>query len=84
VGALLAAARRPQAVRSLVLVEPGATSVALDEPVVAAFEEAMKDARERTRAAGPDEQVRAVFSVIEPDHPLPTPLPPPLADFGRR
>ncbi len=84
VGSLLAAAERPEAVWSLTLVEPGATSVALDDPVVARFEREMAEAVERTKNDGADAQVRAVFSVIEPGHPLPSPLPPPLADFGRR
>ena len=84
VGALLGAVKRPEAVWSLALVEPGTTSIALDDPVVARFEREQAEALAAVRDQDAEAQVRAVFSVIEPDHPLPTPLPPPLADFGRR
>lgn len=80
---LLAAAARPDVLRSLTVLEPPATSVALEDPAVARFAE---DGR-RWWAEGPTHDPEAflrgflqtVGSSLDP----PTPLPPELAQGAR-
>jgi pimeloyl-ACP methyl ester carboxylesterase len=80
---LLAAAARPELLRSLTVVEPPATNVALDDPAVARFAE---DGR-RWWAEGPTHDPEAflrgflltVGSSLDP----PSPLPPELAQGAR-
>jgi pimeloyl-ACP methyl ester carboxylesterase len=80
---LLAAAARPDVLRSLTMLEPPATSVALEDPAVARFAE---DGR-RWWAEGPTHDPEAflrgflqtVGSSLDP----PTPLPPELAQGAR-
>jgi acyl transferase domain-containing protein len=83
VGAMLAAMRRPDAVRSLTLIESGASAVARGRPVVDEFERAMRE----LLAAPPDDPedlFHAVFAIIEPTARYPSPLPPVLATFAKR
>jgi pimeloyl-ACP methyl ester carboxylesterase/acyl carrier protein len=81
-GAMHAAARRPDAVRSLTLIESAATSVARGLPVVDDYERAMRHlvATERD----PDAFFRAMFAAIEPTARHPVPLPEPLLGFAAR
>jgi pimeloyl-ACP methyl ester carboxylesterase len=81
---LLAAAQRPERVRSLVLVEPGATSVARHVPSVAAFEAALQRAIDDNPPTDPERRLRALFAVIEPARVFPSPLPPPLLKAAQR
>ena len=81
--ALLAAARRPAAVRSLTVIESGSSGVARDHPAVAAFEGALA-ALAADPPPDPAARVRAVFAILEPEGRLPETLPPPLLEFGRR
>ena len=81
--ALLAAARRPAAVRSLTVIESGSSSVARNHPAVAAFEGALA-ALAADPPPDPTARVRALFAILEPEGRLPEPLPPPLLEFGRR
>jgi len=80
---LLAAAARPELVRSLTVIEPPATRVALGNPEVAAF--AAQGEEIYASAAGDDPDVflrrflAAVGSALEP----PTPLPPELEQGAR-
>jgi pimeloyl-ACP methyl ester carboxylesterase len=57
--AMLAAASRPRAVRSLALIEPSAHRVAGRDPVVAAALERMRSAVARAPAMAPEEWLRA-------------------------
>ena len=81
--ALLAAARRPAAVRSLTVIESGSSGVARSHPAVAAFEGALA-ALVADPPPDPAARIHAVFAILEPSGRLPEPLPPPLLDFGRR
>jgi acyl transferase domain-containing protein len=83
VGAMLAAIQCPDAVRSLTLIESGASSVARGRPVVDEFERAML-ALLASPPADPEELFRAVFAIIEPDVRHSSPLAPSLATFARR
>jgi pimeloyl-ACP methyl ester carboxylesterase len=81
--ALLAAARRPEAVWSLTVIESGSSGVARGTPVVDEFERAL-GALTANPPRDPAVYVRAVFGVLEPSAQLPDPLPPPLLDVARR
>ena len=81
--ALLAAARRPAAVRSLTVIESGSSGVARGHPAVAAFEGALA-ALAADPPPDPAARVRAIFAILEPAGRLPEPLPPPLLEFARR
>ncbi len=79
--AMLAAARRPEAVRSLTLIESGSSSIARGRPGVDDYERRMG----AIAAAPPtdvDELVRSVFAVLDPKIVLPRPLPPALVRWG--
>jgi len=80
--AMLAAQQRPGAVRSLTLVEPAAISLALDDPVVAAFDRDTRAAL--TGSPGPAETLTRLFGLIEPSTTWPDPLPDELVEVGRR
>lgn len=82
--ALLAAARRPQAVRSLTVVEPGAISVARGHAEVDAFEAALSRVDREHADADPEQRLRATFAVLDPRVELPRPLPPPLQAAAER
>ncbi|MEO8475828.1 MAG: alpha/beta fold hydrolase [Actinomycetota bacterium] len=79
--ALLAAARRPEAVRSLTLVEPSAISIAMDDPVVIEFE---RETRAALALPEPGDALRSLFSAVDPAATWPDPLTPPLEELGRR
>lgn len=72
--AMLAAARRPKAVRSLTLIESGSSSIARGRPGVDDYERRMG-----ALAANPpsdvEELVRGVFAILDPKITLPRPLP---------
>jgi pimeloyl-ACP methyl ester carboxylesterase len=74
---LLAAAAQPELVRSLTVVEPPCTSVALDNPVVAAFARAGAD----WYAHGPEDSeefLRGFLTTVGSPFEPPSPLPPEL------
>lgn len=75
--ALYAAARRPHAVRSLVLVESGSSSIARGRPAVDDYERRMS-ALASSPPADLDAYVRAIFAILDPRAQLPTPLPAPF------
>jgi pimeloyl-ACP methyl ester carboxylesterase len=79
--AMLAAARRPEAVRSLTLVESGSSSIARGRPGVDDYERRM-GALASALPSDVDELVRAVFAILDPKITLPRPLPPPLIRWG--
>lgn len=74
--AMLAAARRPRAVRSLALIEPSAHRVAAHDPIVAAALERMRAAVARAPAMTPEEWLRASTESagMEPFAPTPARL----------
>jgi pimeloyl-ACP methyl ester carboxylesterase len=83
VGAMLAAALRPSAVRSLTVIDAACSAVARGNDVVDAYEAQMQ----RIIADPPQNPsafVRAVFNVLDSKTNLPDPLPPPLVAFGER
>jgi pimeloyl-ACP methyl ester carboxylesterase len=82
--ALLAAAQRSEAVRSLALVEPGAIAVARGYPLVDAFEAALQKVAREHRDGDPETFLRATFAVLDPGVALPDPLPPPLRVAAER
>ena len=75
---LLAAARRPELVRSLTVIEPPATRVALDHPAVAEFAAAGRALYARGQTDDPEAFLRrfltAVGSTFIPPSPLPATL----------
>ena len=81
--ALLAAARRPEAVWSLTVIESGSSGVARGTPAVDEFERALA-ALQANPPQDPAAYVRATFAILEPSTHLPEALPPPLLDFARR
>ena len=83
VGALLAAAMRPEAVRSLTVIDAACSGVARGDAVVDAYEAQMR-AVVASPPADPGAFVRAVFAVIDSKITLPDPLPPSFAAFGQR
>lgn len=82
--ALLAAAKRPEAVLSLSVVEPGAIGVARGYPVVDRFEAALAKVAREFGQGDPEQFLRATFAVLDPDVELPRPLPPPLQVAAER
>ena len=80
--ALLAAARRPEAVWTLTTVECPASAVARDDPAVAAFEQALF----KLNGAPPDDPdayLRQLFAILEPAAVLPPALRPELLTYTR-
>ncbi len=80
---LLAAARRPEALRSLTVIEPPATRVALDVPAVAEFAEGGA----ALWAAGPKDDpeafLRMFLDAVGSSYDPPSPLPPELEQGAR-
>jgi pimeloyl-ACP methyl ester carboxylesterase len=80
---LLAAARRPEALRSLTVIEPPATRVALDVPAVAEFAEGGA----RLWAEGPHDDpeafLRTFLEAVGSSYDPPSPLPPELEQGAR-
>lgn len=82
-GAMDAALRRPDVVRSLTLIESAASSVARGKPAVDDYERAMRDLL-ASPPDDPDEFFRALFAILEPTANYPSPLPEALRSFARR
>ena len=74
---LLAAAQRPELVRSLTVIEPPAFSVALDSPEVAAFVAGMRPYWLHG-PRDPESFLRGFLEMVGSSAQLPSPLPPPL------
>jgi pimeloyl-ACP methyl ester carboxylesterase len=74
---LLAAAQRPEAVRSLTVIEPPAFGVALDRPEVAAFAAGIRPYW-LNGPRDPEAFLRGFLEMVGSSAQLPSPLPPPL------
>ena len=74
---LLAAAQRPEAVRSLTVIEPPAFGVALDRPEVAALAAGIRPYWENG-PRDPEAFLRGFLGMVGSSAQLPSPLPPPL------
>ena len=81
--ALLAAARRPDLVRSLTVIEPPATRVALENPAVAAFAAGAEELWSNGPTHDPDAFLRTFLSAVGSDFVPPSPLPPELEQGAR-
>ena len=73
---LLAAAKRPELVRSLTVVEPPAAGVALDDPAVARLAENGAAFWATAPRDDPEAFLRAFLSMVGSSHDPPSPLPP--------
>ncbi|HUQ01915.1 MAG TPA: alpha/beta fold hydrolase [Kofleriaceae bacterium] len=80
---MLAAARRPAAVRSLTLVEAASSGIARGRPAVDDYERRMGEVA-RNPPADPEELLRRIFGILDPTVPLPSPMPPPLLQWAAR
>jgi pimeloyl-ACP methyl ester carboxylesterase len=80
---LLAAARVPQLVCSLTVVEPPCTSVALDHPAVAAFAHGGAELWANGPRDDPEAFLRAFLEAVGSDFDPPSPLPPALEQGAR-
>ncbi|HUG65260.1 MAG TPA: alpha/beta hydrolase [Gaiellaceae bacterium] len=80
---LLAAAQRPGALRSLTVVEPPATRVALDDPAVASFAARGADLFEKHRTDDPEAFLRIFLETVGSSFVPPSPLPPDLEQGAR-
>jgi len=81
--ALLAAALRPDAVRSLTVVEPPATSVAPHHPAVASFAAGAADLWEHGPRDDPETFLAMFLVAVGSDFHPPSPLPPDLEQGAR-
>ena len=81
--ALLAAALRPEALRSLTVIEPPAIRVALDVPAVGAFATGGAELWERGPRDDPEAFLRTFLSAVGSDFVPPSPLPPELEQGAR-
>jgi pimeloyl-ACP methyl ester carboxylesterase len=79
---LLAAARRPEAVRSLTVIEPPSFGVAAGHPQVDSFVERLKDHWEHG-PGDPEAFLRGFLRLVGSELDPPTPLPPALERGGR-
>lgn len=80
--ALLAAAQRPDAVRSLTVIEPPAFGLVRDDPVVEAWLRRTIEFWERG-PRDPEAFLRAFLGAVGSAAALPSPLPPPLLQHAR-
>jgi pimeloyl-ACP methyl ester carboxylesterase len=80
---LLAAALRPDALRSLTVIEPPATRVALHVPAVAEFATGGAELWERGPHDDPEAFLRTFLSAVGSDFVPPSPLPPELEQGAR-
>jgi pimeloyl-ACP methyl ester carboxylesterase len=80
---LLAAALRPDALRSLTVIEPPATRVALDVPAVASFAAGGAALWVQGPRDDPEAFLRAFFAAVGSDYDPPSPLPPELEQGAR-
>ena len=81
--ALLAAASRPDLVRSLTVIEPPATSVAPDDPAVAAFAAGGAELYAAGATDDPEAFLRRFLAAVGSDFVPPSPLPPDLEQGAR-
>lgn len=79
--AMYAAVRAKGKCGSLTLIESGTSDVAKDDPRVTAFHYAVLGLN-ASPPADDEEYLRTLFRIIEPNNPLPSPLPPPLRQFA--
>jgi pimeloyl-ACP methyl ester carboxylesterase len=70
--AMLAAARRPDLVRSLTLIEPSAHMAAIDNPTVAAYVETARASMAEARKSTAEDYLRLAFDVAGVSRPEPT------------
>jgi pimeloyl-ACP methyl ester carboxylesterase len=80
--ALLAAAKRPEAVRSLTVIEPPAFRVAIDDPRVREFVDGVADYW-TNGPRDPEAFLRGFLEFAGSSANLPTPLPPPVLQAAR-
>ncbi len=80
---LLAAATRPELVRSLTVIEPPATRVALDIPAVAEFAAGGRGLYASGQTDDPEAFLRRFLTVVGSTFVPPSPLPPPLEQGAR-
>ena len=80
---LLAAARQPALVRSLTVIEPPATRVALDDPAVAEFAAGGRALYASGQADDPEALLRRFLTAVGSKYVPPSPLPPPLEQGAR-
>src|SRR5262249_48559427 len=76
---LLAAATRPDSLRSLTVIEPPATRVAPEDPAAAAFAEEGRQWWETGPKHDTDAFLRGFLQTVGPSYDPPTPLPPDVA-----
>jgi pimeloyl-ACP methyl ester carboxylesterase len=81
--ALLAAAQAPGLVRSLTVVEPPCTRIALDDPGVAAFARAGEELWANGPRDDPEAFLRAFLAAVGSAYDPPSPLPPELEQGAR-
>ena len=81
--AMLAAAQRPHAVRSLTLIESGSSAIARGRPGVDDYERRM-GAIASAPPSDVDTLVRSVFAILDPKIALPSPLPPAFMRWAER
>lgn len=74
---MLAAATRPDAVRSLTLIESASSAIARGKPGVDDYERRMGGLAANP-PADPEDFLRAIFAILDPNVPLPSPAPAPL------
>ena len=77
--ALLAAAGRPELLRSLTVIEPPATRVAVGDPAVDAFAEAGRELYASGATSDPEAFLRRFLAAVGSEFDPPVPLPPELA-----
>jgi pimeloyl-ACP methyl ester carboxylesterase len=82
-GAIEAALRHPDQVRSLTLIESAASAVARGKPAVDEYERAMRELL-AAPPERPEDFFRALFGILEPTASYPDPLPEVLTSFARR
>jgi len=81
--AMLAAAGRPELLRSLTVIEPPATRVAAGDPAVDAFAEAGSELYAEGATSDPEAFLRRFLAAVGSEFDPPTPLPPELAQGAR-
>jgi pimeloyl-ACP methyl ester carboxylesterase len=81
--ALLAAAERPELLRSLTVIEPPATRMAAGDPAVDAFAAAGRELYASAATSDPETFLRSFLAAVGSDFDPPTPLPPELEQGAR-
>ncbi len=80
---LLTAAAKPRLIASLTVNEPPATSIAIDDPAVAAFAAGGADLYAHGRTDDPEAFLRRFLSAVGSSYDPPSPLPPELEQGAR-